>query len=311
MKVTIIMGAPASGKSTLAEKVLTDGCVHLNRDTEGGRTFDLLPKMAAALRDGRDVVTDNLFTTANTRKPFIELAKKHGATVIGQRMDTSIEDAQINALHRMIKKHGRLFFTAQDTKGIDDPGVFPVAVLFRYRKDLEKPVITEGFDELTTVKFVREPSLCSNKAVLLDYDGTLRESTGDYPYPVKPGDVKVIPGVAEKLMDYIRQGYMLLGISNQSGIGKGVLTDDEVQACFEETHKQIGIQIYTQYCPHKVPPISCYCRKPQSGMGVNLIEQFKLNPAQCIMVGDQTTDKTFAKRLGFQFEFAHKFFKRH
>jgi histidinol-phosphate phosphatase family protein len=309
MKVTMIMGAPASGKSTLAKEALTTDSVHLNRDTEGGKVMHLLPKMEVALKSGKDVVVDNLFTIAETRKPFIDLAKKYKAEMIGRLMGTSLEDSQINALHRMYKKHGQIFFDAQQMKHIKDPGTFPVAVLFVYRKNFEKPLLTEGFDELTKIKFVRKPSTYSNKAVIFDYDGTLRESTGEYQYPVKIDDVKLMPGRAEKINDCLANGYSVIGVSNQSGIGKGVLTDEDAIRCFDHTHDELGINFEYLYCPHKVPPITCYCRKPQAGLGVHFIEKYKLKPSDCIVVGDMTTDRTFASRLNMQFEWAKDFFK--
>ena len=51
------------------------------------------------------------------------------------------------------------------------------------------------------------------------------------------------------------------------------------------------------------------CFKPMPGMGAEFIEKYKLNPSECIMVGDMTSDKTFAKRCGFQFMDAEEFFK--
>ena len=75
-----------------------------------------------------------------------------------------------------------------------------------------------------------------------------------------------------------------------------------------EAARGLGLEIRVRFCPHNVPP-TCYCRKPQAGMGVGLIREHDLDPSQCVYVGDQTTDKTFAKRLGFQYEDAKSFFK--
>ena len=308
--VIMVMGPPASGKSSLSDSFITDSTVYLNRDKEGGKVISLVPKMVAAIKEGRDVVVDNLFATAEERKPFIEEAKKNGATIEVKFMNTSIEDAQINALNRMYDREGRIFFTAQDIKdgNIKSTNIFPVAVLFKYRKSLQKPKKDEGFDKVEVVKFKRRPYQYVNKAVLFDYDGTLRESTGEQPYPINPEDVEVNPNARKVLLDYAKQGYQFIGVSNQSGIAKGVLTDAQAKACFNKTHEDLGILFPYYYCPHKVPPVSCYCRKPQSGLGVQIIREFKLNPEEVIVVGDQTTDETFAKRLGFKFEFAKDFF---
>ena len=59
----------------------------------------------------------------------------------------------------------------------------------------------------------------------------------------------------------------------------------------------------------RVPPINSWSRKPMPGMGVTFIEKYKLDPGECIMVGDMTSDKTFATRCGFQFVHAEDFFK--
>jgi HAD superfamily hydrolase (TIGR01662 family) len=64
-----------------------------------------------------------------------------------------------------------------------------------------------------------------------------------------------------------------------------------------------------KFCPHKVPPISCYCRKPGPGMGVELIVKYKLDPRQCYYVGDLGTDASFAGRCGFQFVDHNEFFR--
>ena len=102
---------------------------------------------------------------------------------------------------------------------------------------------------------------------------------------------------------------MLLGVSNQSGVGKGILTEEKARELFENTNMKLGINVAYSFCPHKIPPISCYCRKPMPGFGVEMIHRYKLDPSRCIMVGDQKTDGTFAIRCGFQFQYANEFFK--
>lgn len=77
----------------------------------------------------------------------------------------------------------------------------------------------------------------------------------------------------------------------------------------DETHPQLGLVIEHLCCPHRVPPISCYCRKPQPGMALSFIEKYDLKPSACIMVGDLGTDKTFAERLGLRFVPASEFFR--
>lgn len=307
-QVTMIAGSPASGKSTETQMYLNSGYVNLNRDSLGGRTMDLLPKMVAELRAGRDVVMDNVFVSREKRAPFIKAAHECGAVITGIEMDTEIEDAQINVLQRMYRKYGRIFWTSAD-KDNTDPGVFPIQVLFKFRKEWEPLSMDEGFDGVTVVHFQRSyPAEYCNKAVIFDFDDTLRTVVGgDYKYPTKPEEIQILPDRAEAIRYLRERGYLILGASNQSGIAKGHLSMEQAKACFEHTVQAVGGMDYV-FCPHHVPPISCYCRKPQSGMLVHFIEKYRLDPGRCLVVGDMTTDKTWATRLGMKFQYAYRFF---
>jgi hypothetical protein len=72
--VQLIMGPPASGKTTLAKRLCgaTPGIVRLSRDDTGGALRELVPRVRKALQRGQSVVLDNLFATAAERRPFIE-----------------------------------------------------------------------------------------------------------------------------------------------------------------------------------------------------------------------------------------------
>jgi HAD superfamily hydrolase (TIGR01662 family) len=309
-RVTMVMGYPASGKSTLTKTIVKHGAISLNRDTEGGTIADLLPKMEALLQDRKDVVLDNLFPTVEVRKPFIEMAAKHKAEIACILMDTSIEDAQFNVVQRAIGLIGK-FPTPEEIKKAKHTNIFPPLVLFKYKKDFQKPTTEEGFKFVTTEKFVRQdnPNF-TNKALIVDYDGTLRECiNGNDKYPVNKDQIEIKPNRTEVLKSYKDKGYILLGASNQSGIAKGEVSEQVVTELFEYTNKQLGIDIEYRFCSHQSAPISCYCRKPMNGIGVEFILKHKLDRKQCIMVGDMTTDKTFATRCGFQYVDQAEFFK--
>jgi D-glycero-D-manno-heptose 1,7-bisphosphate phosphatase len=209
----------------------------------------------------------------------------------------------------MIRKAGRLLDPA-DFKTTKDPNLFPPVALFAYKKNFEEPMKKEGFSDVVIVKFVRkkDPAYC-NKALILDYDDTLRQTDNEYGYPTKPSEVKILPGRKEKISEYVKKGYRLLGASNQSGIAKKKLTAEQATECFQHTNKLLGHDIEFMFCPHSIPPVVCYCRKPHCGMGVHFIEKYKLDASQCIFVGDQTTDKTFAARCGFKYIDQSEFFK--
>ena len=310
MKVTMVMGYPASGKSTLTKNLVDGGAISLNRDTEGGKITDLLPKMETLLQDKKDIVLDNLFALAEVRKPFIDLAKKHGADISCLLMGTSIEDAQFNVVQRAIGLLGK-FPSPEVIKEAKHTNVFPPLVLFKYKKEFQKPTTTEGFSEVKVVPFVRkqDPSF-TNKALLIDYDGTLRECiNGNDKYPVIESQIEVKPNRKKVLDAYQEQGYRLLGVSNQSGVAKGILTEDQCDKLFQATNKMVGVDIEYRFCPHQSNPISCYCRKPMPGIFVDFMLKYKLDPKQCIMIGDLTSDKTFAHRSGIQYVDQAEFFK--
>lgn len=310
MSVTLVCGAPASGKSTLTKELAKNNHVVLNRDTEGGTIAGLLPKLEQHIRDKKDVVLDNLFPNVESRKPFIDLCKQHGVDISCKHMSTSIEEAQFNAVQRMINLIGK-FPSLDEIKKSKHPNIFPVVVLFKYKKEFQKPTVAEGFSKVDVVKFERKDNPeFNNKALILDYDGTLRECIGgNEKYPVQESEIEIKKNRTETLQRYKDNGYLLLGASNQSGIAKGILSHDKAVELFNHTNKLLGHDINVSFCPHQSAPPICYCRKPQVGMFVDFMNKYKLDRKQCLMVGDFTSDATFATRCGIQYVDQADFFK--
>jgi HAD superfamily hydrolase (TIGR01662 family) len=318
-EVVMIVGFPASGKSSLAQELVDKGYVRINRDEEGGAIKDLLSPASYYMKSGKNIVLDNTFPTIESREPFIELAKKIGVPIRCVWLTTSCEDAQLNACMRMLQKTGKIL-SPDEIKAAKDPNLFPPAVLFAYKSKIEGkteglkypgkqyPTVEHGFISVDKRSFTRVwGAEYVNKAIITDYDGTLRESTGPNEWPTKPEEVRVISGRGDVLKKYQDQGYLILGASNQSACAKG-LSLEAATACFERTNELLGVKIEYQFCPHKVPPIICFCRKPCVGMGAHFIFKHKLLPSNCIMVGDQTSDATFAQRCGFQFKAPSEFY---
>ena len=309
MSVTLVCGPPGSGKSTLTKSLVSNGHISLNRDTEGGTIASLLPKMESLLLGNKNIVLDNLFPTIEVRKPFIEMAKKYNVDINCQLMGTSIEDAAFNIIQRAIELTGK-FPTPEVIKEAKHTNVFPPAVLFKYKKEFQKPTVEEGFSKVDVVKFARkdDPTF-TNRALILDYDGTLRECiNGNGKYPTNKDQIEIKPNRKKILDSYKEKGYVLLGISNQSGIHKGDLSYNDAVELFNHTNKLLGVDIEFKFCPHQSVPI-CWCRKPMSGFGVEFILKYKLNRAECLMIGDLKTDETFANRCGFQYVDQAEFFK--
>src|SRR3954471_12904064 len=99
------------------------------------------------------------------------------------------------------------------------------------------------------------------RALFLDRDGTLIVDVG---YPREPERVELIAGAAEALAE-LQKSWALVVISNQSGVGRGMITEAEaasVHARFVDLFAQAGITFAgSYYCPH-TPDAHCRCRKP-------------------------------------------------
>lgn len=307
-EIVIVMGYPAAGKTTITKEFTDQGYRRINRDTEGGSLDGLLALVKQAIHGG-SVVLDNTYPTRESRQGIVKVAKEVGVDIRCVHLDTSFEDAQLNACYRMLDAQDKLLDEAGLAK-LKNANLFPPVVQFTYKNKFEEPSTSEGFHQIEHRQFERKkPADWKNKAYIFDYDQTLRDVSNGLGYPTKPGEQFVLPGRAEKIQKVQKEGWLLLGASNQSGVAKGKLTYEDAVKCFEETNQKLGAKIDYQFCPHHIPPVKCFCRKPAPGMGALLIRKHKLNPAECIFVGDQTTDKTFAKRCGFKFYHADEFFR--
>jgi aryl-alcohol dehydrogenase-like predicted oxidoreductase/histidinol phosphatase-like enzyme len=159
-EVVLVMGLPAAGKSTAAERLTADGYARVNRDEKGGSLDALLPVLDTLLASGTNrVVLDNTYVARKSRAAVLAVAARHGVPVRCLWLSTSVEDAQVNAVMRMVAKYGRLLDPDEmRTTSRSDVSVFPPSVQFRYQRQLEPPQESEGFSRIDVVSFVRSPA---------------------------------------------------------------------------------------------------------------------------------------------------------
>jgi histidinol phosphatase-like enzyme len=191
----------------------------------------------------------------------------------------------------------------------DDVNAYLPSAQFRHQRELEPPGPSEGFSRIDTVEFARrlDPTF-SNRAVLVWCDGVLMRSRSGRRVPATPEDLEVDSARAEVLRQYQADGFAVLGLSWQPEITDGTQSPDAVSIVFAALRERTGLSIEVEMCPHAAGPPRCWCRKPLPGLGVLFIQRHKLDPAQCIYVGDGPQDPGFARRLGMPYRTVFEFF---
>lgn len=140
-----------------------------------------------------------------------------------------------------------------------------------------------------------------HKAIFLDRDGVLNHEIYDYICRLEDFEVLTyqIP-VLKKLYD---EGYLLIVITNQGGIALNRYTEEQLaemhQVLFDEFEKQGAKITHAYHCPHH-PTVSepCQCRKPLSGMLLEAIATYDIDPALSVMIGDKPRDVAAAEGAG-------------
>jgi aryl-alcohol dehydrogenase-like predicted oxidoreductase/histidinol phosphatase-like enzyme/predicted kinase len=310
-EIVMIMGQPGSGKSTMAQELAAQGYLRLNRDETGGTLRGHVPALDRALASGTSrIVLDNTYVSRASRAAVIDAAAARGAVVRCVWLTTSVADAQINAVSRIVERYGRLL----DVDGLAayrkrDPAALPPMTQFRYQRELEAPDVSEGFARVDVVPFERraDPSRV-NRAVIIWCDGVLLRSVSSQRVPTTVDDLVVDLSLGPALRRYAERGFRLLGLSWQPDVGAGTRTVADVDAVFAKMNELLHLDIEIEYCPHGAGPPRCWCRKPLPGLGVLLIHRHQLDPASCIYVGEGSQDAGYALRLGFAYRPAREFF---
>ncbi len=134
--------------------------------------------------------------------------------------------------------------------------------------------------------------------IFIDRDGVLiREKD----YLADPSQVELLPGIAQALISARDEGFQLIGISNQSGIGRGLFSE----TAFREVMNRLEILLSDEgasldgfyYCPHE-PKAKCSCRKPALGLLDEAAEDYNWDPERSWMIGDKVCDVGFGRNAG-------------
>lgn len=125
------------------------------------------------------------------------------------------------------------------------------------------------------------------KAVFIDRDGTLLEEVN---FLSRVEDMRIFPFTPEAISLLKQNGFLVVVVTNQSGIGRGIYTESEMHAIHDEMSAALSnlIDAY-HFCPH-LPDAGCTCRKPKTGMIDEAARKFSIDFENSWMIGDKRLD---------------------
>jgi D-glycero-D-manno-heptose 1,7-bisphosphate phosphatase len=139
-----------------------------------------------------------------------------------------------------------------------------------------------------------------NKALFIDRDGVINV---DKVHVFKKEQFEFTSGIFDLCRKYTESGYLILVITNQAGIAKGIYTEKDFQILMNWVIKEFedqSVKIAGVYhCPHH-PDFTgqCSCRKPEPGMILQAIDDFNLDISSCVLIGDKESDLEAGRRAG-------------
>lgn len=135
--------------------------------------------------------------------------------------------------------------------------------------------------------------------VLVDRDGVLNRDRADS--VLTPNQLEVIPAAMQAVRRLCEAGYAVVVITNQAGIGRGLLTEEGLEEIHEKLKREVsragGRLAAIYHCPHH-PDAGCACRKPAPGLILQAREDWGFDPARTWMVGDSVKDIEAAETVG-------------
>jgi D-glycero-D-manno-heptose 1,7-bisphosphate phosphatase len=148
---------------------------------------------------------------------------------------------------------------------------------------------------------VTSPLPSGLRHVILDRDGVLNEEAADHGYILRAADFKWLPGAREALATLSRAGLRISIATNQSAVGRGLMTAQDLELVLATMLAQAeaaGARISGVYfCPH-APEAHCDCRKPAPGLIRRALHDSGIAAANTVVVGDDVRDVEAARAAG-------------
>ena len=139
------------------------------------------------------------------------------------------------------------------------------------------------------------------RAVFLDRDGVINQRPPEGLYVTKWEDFRILPGVAEAIALLNQSGYLVIIVTNQRCIARGLMSVGELETMHERMTDNLaraGATIdETYYCPHEIEP-PCDCRKPEPGMLLRAARSRGIDLRASWIVGDSDNDIEAGRNAG-------------
>ena len=139
------------------------------------------------------------------------------------------------------------------------------------------------------------------KTIFLDRDGVINRNPPNKGYVRRWSEFSFLPNALNAIRDLTEDGYRIIVVTNQAGIGKGLFSEDNLK----DIHARMVTEITdtggridaVYYCPHH-PETGCECRKPKPGMLIRAADEHRMELSSAYLIGDSTTDIEAGRRAG-------------
>ena len=257
-------------------------------------------------KDLSDIDPDEVLSVADYMADAVRHGKEIKLSGDGFTEDCVLEAKQISDLAG--EKKGNFDLVSSFSEK-DDPDSYDALICNRKSQCPDKPSILLHSDDLegfrSTVASVckvifrlAKLNLVGKKAAFIDRDDTIAK---DVPYCSDPKDFNLFDGVPESIRKLNDAGYLVILITNQSGIGRGKFTEETLNRIHDKMLREVekggGRIDDIFFCPHH-PDDKCQCRKPNILMGIRAVEKYDIDPRKSFMIGDSDADMEFGRRLG-------------
>jgi aryl-alcohol dehydrogenase-like predicted oxidoreductase/predicted kinase len=279
-EVVLIMGIPGAGKTRVAERYAAQGYVRLNRDERGGRLRDLADALEDELSRGtRRVVLDNTYLTRAARSYVIEAAGRHRIPARCLWLSTSLAQAQVNLVQRLLERFGALP-SPEELRGLSkrEPSLLAPTSQMRAVRELEPPAPDEGFATVETMPWT--PAAASKRATPGVFLAAAAIGRPGWERALEGGK----PAAAHLVFDWRPGG-----------------APDALDGCVAELEAVVSGTVQSAICPHAAGPPRCWCRPPLPGLVLAFARAHDLDPARSILIGAGPAHRTLATALGARY----------